>query len=201
MIKTEKQKNALLYAVESYPQIGRTKLMKFVFFVDLFVYNKRGEPLLEDRYKRLKNGPVPEFGFSFTETSNDVFTVTKEPCDPERIIYQYTPLQKADTSSFTRAEMLLFDTILRALKKHKTEEISNLTHRFRLWKNVKSNEIIPLEDLKLDEYEYSDFESFVCYTDAVADAERSEGLNDTAPNDRVPDEFIALQFTTMCGEQ
>jgi hypothetical protein len=201
-MKTEKQLNALLYAIGKYPRIGRTKLMKFVFLVDLFIYNNRGETLLEDSYIRLPNGPVPDIGFSFTDNSNAHFTVKTEPCDPERIIYQYMPVQKTDLSAFSEKEIRLFDSIIHSLQSHKTEEISQLTHRFSLWKNAGNGDIIPIKNLRLDEYEYDDLESFIFYTDAVADA---KGIDqppgqDSSTGDRVPDDLITLQFHTMCGE-
>jgi hypothetical protein len=201
-MKTEKQLNALLYAIENYPRIGRTKLMKFVFLVDLFIYNTRGETLLEDSYIRLPNGPVPDIGFSFTDNSNAHFTVKTEPCDPERIIYQYTPVQKSDMSAFSKKEIRLFNTVLHSLQSHRTEEISELTHRFSLWKDAANGDIIPVKNLKLDEYEYDELESFIYYADAVADAKKPGHTSgaDSSSGDPVPDDLIALQFHTMCGE-
>lgn len=199
-MKTEKQLNALIYAIEQYPRIGRTKLMKFVFLVDLFMYNNRGQTLLEDSYLRLPNGPVPDIGFSYTDNSNAHFTVKTEPCDPERVIYQYTPLRKSDLSTFSDKERQLFDTIIRSLKSHKTEQISELTHRFSLWKEAKNGDIIPVSDLKLNAYEYDDLESFVYFTDAIADAKKIQDISDSDSDDRVPDDLVTLQIRTMCGE-
>lgn len=199
-MKTDKQLNALLYAIEKYPKIGRTKLMKFVFLVDLFMYNNRGETLLEDRYKRLQNGPVPSFAFANTDSSNDFFHIVKEPCDPERIIYQFSPTRRADISDFTQKEIQLFDTVIRSLSSHKTEEISELTHHFNLWKKVSNNEMIPLEDLKLDDYEYDDLESFVYFTDAVAEAKQLKNYPNEDSEDSVPRDIIDLQLHTLCGE-
>ena len=199
-MKTEKQLNALIYAIEQYPRIGRTKLMKFVFLVDLFMYNNRGQTLLEDNYLRLPNGPVPDIGFSYTDNSNAHFTVKTEPCDPERVIYQYTPLRKSDLSAFSDKERQLFDTIIRSLKSHKTEQISELTYRFSLWKEAKNGDIIPVSDLKLNAYEYDDLESFVYFTDAIADAKKIQDISDSDSDDRVPDDLVTLQIQTMCGE-
>jgi len=199
-MKTEKQLNALIYAIEQYPRIGRTKLMKFVFLVDLFMYNNRGQTLLEDNYLRLPNGPVPDIGFSYTDNSNAHFTVKTEPCDPERVIYQYTPLRKFDLSTFSDKERQLFDTIIRSLKSHKTEQISELTHRFSLWKEAKNGDIIPVSDLKLNAYEYDDLESFVYFTDAIADGKKIQDISDSDSDDRVPDDLVTLQIQTMCGE-
>jgi hypothetical protein len=200
-MKDDKQLNALFYAIEQYPTIGRTKLMKFVFLVDLFMYNNCGETLLEDRYKRLKNGPVPSFAFANTDTSNELFQVVKEPCDPERIIYQFSPSGKSDLSVFSEREIRLFNTVIRSLKSHKTEEISELTHRFNLWKKVGNNEMIPLEDLKLDDYEYDDLESFVYFTDAVSLAKQLDDSQNGDPDDTVPQDLVNLQLKTLCGEQ
>jgi hypothetical protein len=199
-MKNDKQLNALLYTIEQYPKIGRTKLMKFVFLVDLFMYNNCRETLLEDWYKRLKNGPVPSFAFANTDSSNEFFQIVKEPCDPERIIYQFSPTRKADISGFSSGEIQLFDTIIRSLKSHKTEEISELTHRFNLWKKVGNNEMIPLEDLKLDDYEYDDLESFVYFTDAVADAKQLDNSQNVDSDESIPDDLVNLQLRTMCGE-
>jgi len=198
-MKSDKQLNALFYAIEQFPKIGRTKLMKFVFLVDLFMYNNCGETLLEDRYKRLQNGPVPSFAFANTDSSNEFFHIVKEPCDPERIIYQFSPTRSADISSFTQKEIQLFDTIIRSLSSHKTEEISELTHHFNLWKKVNNNEMIPLEDLKLDDYEYDDLESFVYFTDAVAEAKQLKDIPHEDSEDSVPKDIIKLQFHTLCG--
>jgi hypothetical protein len=200
-MKSEKQLNALIYAIEQYPQIGRTKLMKFVFIVDLFMYNNQGQTLLEDSYIRLPNGPVPDIGFSYTDNSNAHFKVKTEPCDPERIIYRFTPLRKSNLSDFLEKEVQLFNTIIRSLKSHKTEEISELTHRFSLWKEAKNGDIISVEDLKLDDYEYDDLESFIFYTDAIADAKNIEDLSDSYSSERVPGDLVALQIYTMSGEQ
>ena len=201
-MKTEKQLNALLYAIEKYPRIGRTKLMIFVFLVDLFIYNNRGETLLEDSYIRLPNGPVPDIGFAFTDNSNAHFIVKTEPCDPERIIYQYTPVQKSDLSAFSDKEIRLFDSVINSLKNHKTGEISELTHRFSLWKDAGNGDIISVKMLRLNDYEYDDLESFIYYADAVADAKKIEHSSgpDSFNGDRVPDDLITLQIHTMCGE-
>ena len=54
--REKKQLEAMLYAIQCFPRINRTQLMKYIFFVDLFTYNKRGHPLLENQYRRLPNG-------------------------------------------------------------------------------------------------------------------------------------------------
>ena len=50
MVHKERTVNAMLYAIGKYPNIGRTKLMKFFFFSDLINYNQNGDILLEKEY-------------------------------------------------------------------------------------------------------------------------------------------------------
>ena len=71
VMKKNKQINAILFAIEEYPDIGRTKLMKFVFFVGLSIYNRTGATLLEDEYIRMPFGPVPPIAYALTSCSNE----------------------------------------------------------------------------------------------------------------------------------
>ena len=196
-MKTEKQLNALIYAIEEYPQIGRTKLMKFVFFVDLFRYNQTGDTLLEDEYIHLPNGPVPDIGYSYTDNSNAYLKVTQEQFDPERCIYHYTPRKKSDISLFSEDDIKLFDVVIETLKRHNATLVSDLTHNFRLWKEARNSDIITKDRLRLDDYEYDELESFFYYLHAVKSAKELRELSESASGDTVPDDMLSLQFETM----
>lgn len=200
-MKTEKQLNALIYAIEKYPRIGRTKLMKFVFFVDLFRFNQTGETLLEDEYIRLPNGPVPDIGFSYTDNSNAYLKVTQEQVDPERCLYRYTPRKRSDMSLFTDDDIKLFDIVIETLKRYNTIPISDLTHKFRLWKEARNSDIITKEKLRLDDYEYDELESFFYYLQAVKNAKELGEFSESEIDDTVPDEMLSIQFETMNGEE
>ena len=200
-MKTEKQLNALLYAIEQYPEIGRTKLMKFVFFVDLLRYNQTRDTLLEDDYLHLPNGPVPEIGFNYTEQSNGHWEIQKVVYDPERYTYRFKARKPADLSHFTDDDLRLFSVVLRTLKTYRSETISDYTHRFDLWKDGDNGQVIPKEKLRLDEYDYEDLKSFIYYARSVEQAANIPHLDPDAPSDRVPDEFISLQLSVMDGDR
>ncbi|MEA2035184.1 MAG: Panacea domain-containing protein [Euryarchaeota archaeon] len=170
------------------------------FFVDLFRFNQTGETLLEDEYIRLPNGPVLDVGFSYTDNSNAYLNVTWEQVDPERCLYQYTPRKKSDMSLFSEDDIKLFDVVIETLKKHNTEHISDLTHKFSLWNDAKNGEIITKEKLRLDDYEYDELESFFYYLHAVKSAKEPGELSESASEDTVPDELLSLQFETMDGQ-
>lgn len=196
-MKTEKQLNALIYAIEKYPLIGRTKLMKFVFFVDLFRYNQTGETLLEDYYIRLPNGPVPDIGYSYTDNKNAYLDVACRVIDPERYQYQYTPRKKADISLFKEEDLKLFDVIIDTLKDHNSVAVSELTHKLRLWKKAVNSDIITKDKLTLDDYEFDELEAFFYFGQAIKGAGELKEYCEPDFEDPIPEEMLNLQFEAM----
>jgi len=196
-MKTEKQLNALIYAIEKYPAIGRTKLMKFVFLVDLFRFNQCGDTLLEDEYIRLPNGPVPDIGYSYSDNENAYLGVACRVIDPERYQYQYTPRKKFEKSLFKDEDLKLFDAVIETLSSHNTKSISDLTHRFRLWKEAENSDIITKDKLKLDEYEFDELEAFVYFGQSVKKAGELEEYPEPDFEDPIPDKMLNLQFEAM----
>lgn len=165
--KSEKLINAILYAIEEFPDIGKTRLMKFVFFVDLISYNETGQTLLEDEYKRMPWGPVPYESFCLTGFSNRFFDVEEVQLTPEKKRFIFPLKVKSNHSIFSEKEIELFNRILRLFKKMSAEEISDFTHQFSLWKNIEDQELIPLKMFKLDEYERFQLISTFAYDEAV----------------------------------
>lgn len=158
-MKTKKQINALLYAIEEYPEIGRTKLMKFVFFVDLVMYNRKGETLLQDEYVRMPHGPIPPLAFTLSSCSNEFFSVREVLVNYQNNRYRefrFTPLQKADLSLFDNEQKTIFARILDLLKKNTAVTISTLTHQLDLWKTVENGYNIPLDLFKLEKRELTE---------------------------------------------
>ena len=165
----QKQKliNALLYAVERDSRIGRTKLMKFIFFVDLIYYNQRGTTLCGANYIRMPKGPAEATAFQLTSESNAYFDV-KEPATKAHAgrrvptgsfrrntyeSYEYRPRSKADLTIFTPYERTLLQSVLQWMKVKKTDLISDITHYFRLWREFSDGEDIPLEYFRLNRHE------------------------------------------------
>jgi len=161
----QKQKliNALLYAVEHDNRIGRTKLLKFIFFVDLIYFNQRGMTLCGATYIRMPKGPAEATAFQLTSESNAYLDVTapatgarmgrrapvgfprRKPYAP----YRYQPRVKADLTVFTPYERVLLRSVLQWMRSQRTDRISDITHQFRLWKEFSDGEEIPLERFRL----------------------------------------------------
>jgi uncharacterized phage-associated protein len=199
-MKREKQINALLYAMEEYPDIGRVKLMKFVFLADLVMYNHRGETLLEDEYIRMPHGPVPPVAYALTSSSNAYFTVSRIRLSPDRFQYRFQPVKKADRILFSREEKDVFKQILEILRKNTATAISTLTHRLNLWKTVENGHPIPLElfQLKDDEFPEPEVEPLaVDDTDWETEVKRSievEGRIDIPDTALLSERSLAIDW-------
>lgn len=159
--------NAMLYAIERYPDIGRTKLMKFIFFVDLIHYNKYERTLLADEYTRKSWGPVPDRAYLLTSSSNAAFDVEEEQLTPEKKRYLFPVKKHTNLNAFSISEITIFNAILRVFNKMTADEVSDFSHHFSLWKNFENGDMIPLGEFKLSEYEYDQLMMMFAYDEAV----------------------------------
>lgn len=169
--KEKMQLQAMIYAIQQYPEINRTKLMKYIFFIDLFTYNKTGETLLEDCYLRLPNGPVPKFGFEYTKpmdadrVEKNEFTMVRVRNTKYPDYYHYQFKLKsgivADTTFFKEGEKDLLNLTLETVMSRKTTDLSQLTHTYPLWKNYDDGTNIDLKDFKLDDEREDELERFL----------------------------------------
>jgi hypothetical protein len=170
-MKKLKKIHAMLYAMEHDPAIGRTKLMKFIFFVDLIHYNQRGSLLFDSAYIRMPNGPVDPVAYSLTGETNDFFTVKKSrgnknnPATGPYDHYLFQVRMPVNTDMFSHYELALFHMVLTALKAKKATLVSNLTHQLRLWKEFRDGEEIPLDYFALTDDEIRLIESFGFFID------------------------------------
>ena len=176
--KHEKQRLAILYAIKRDPAINRTKLMKYVFFVDLFAYNKFGHTILEDEYKRLPNGPVPEYGFNYT-TPNHLPGNNGKDFKMEKVIdggYYYYKFTLSESSvpdlthTFKPVEQDLLNLVLDMVQSHTANYLSDYTHNLALWKDHENSETISPFEFRLPPDEMEDLE-LLLHTKIYVDAE------------------------------
>lgn len=167
--KIEKQTQAIIYAIENYPLINRTKLMKYIFFIDLFTYNKIEDTLLEDCYLRFPNGPVPKYAYWVTkEKQNNFITIDKiessNISNNKYYYFKYT-LKNGVYSSiddyFESGEIDLLNLTLQTVMSQKTTSLSRLTHTYNLWRNYNNGDDIKLKDFKLSPNEMEYLERFL----------------------------------------
>ncbi|MBP2145455.1 hypothetical protein J2129_000909 [Methanofollis sp. W23] len=170
-MKKIKKIHAMLYAMEQDPAIGRTKLMKFIFFVDLIHYNQRGVTLFDSIYLRMPNGPVDSVAYALTGETNDFFTVKKSrgsrnnPVTGPYDHYLFQVRVPVKTEIFSRYELALFHMVLTALRTKKAATVSSLTHHLRLWREFRDGDEIPPDYFGLDADEIRLLENFGFFVD------------------------------------
>ncbi|MDD4127742.1 MAG: DUF4065 domain-containing protein, partial [Methanomicrobium sp.] len=159
-MKKMRKIQAMLYAMEHNPGIGKTVLMKYIFFIDLIHYNQRGSLLFDDtsKYIRLPNGPVDSEAYTLAGESNQYFNVEMRPLkySSRSKIYpacNFRPKQNCDLSYFSPYEQKLMKMVLMALKSRQARNVSNLTHELRLWKEFSDGDAIPLDYFCLNDEE------------------------------------------------
>ncbi len=149
--KKKKQENALLYVINRDPSINRTKLMKYIFFIDLYSYNKFGDTILDDLYVRLPNGPVPQYGFDLTDgATNELLTREQKEENDTFYYFIYHSKKAPDLSVFSAVERDLLRIISDWIRPQKAGDLSDKTHCYDLWKEFKNSQYIPKERFQLD---------------------------------------------------
>ena len=143
--------------------------MKYVFFVDLFAYNKLKYTILEDKYIRLPNGPVPSFGLDYTTPNsfpgNNGKDFTMHRVSEENGRYYYYKFDLAEgikpnlTLYFSPVEQDLLNLTLKMIQTHSARYLSEYTHGLSLWKDHETSEIIKTQEFSLPPDEMEDLES------------------------------------------
>ncbi|MBT8508704.1 hypothetical protein AZH53_09835 [Methanomicrobiaceae archaeon CYW5] len=163
-----KKIHAMLFAIERDPGIGKTKLMKYIFFIDLIHFNQRGVKLFESSYIRMPNGPVDGGALSLASESNRFFDVSYPRSGAGNQTYEqyhFDLKMEPDLSLFTVYERMLLVMVLQALKGRTATTISSLTHQLRLWKEFTDGDEIPTDSLELSEEEIRLLEQYGFHID------------------------------------
>lgn len=158
-LKRRKKIHAVLSILEDFPDIGRTLLLKFIFFMDLFHYHHRKEFLFDSEYVRMPHGPGDTVTNMITSDSNEFLRVTriKKNYRPGSTItypsYQFRSKVPADKALFSSYENALFKMVFRVLQRSRARDISDLTHELRLWKEFRDGDTIPPQYFELNSHE------------------------------------------------
>jgi len=145
--------SALIYLLREYPGVKKTQIMKFFFLADFYMFAKYEYPIFGGVYIHMDRGPVP------IEVKNKLL--------PELIDSNLVRIEQKggykhflnidlepDISVFTVTELDTMHKTISFLKHLKTSEnVSNFTHNFGLWKLTKDGEPIPYEFARMTDEE------------------------------------------------
>lgn len=195
MKKHELQVEALLYAISKYPHIGRIKLMKFIFFTDLVWFNLYEETIFEDDYIRMPYGPVPRFAYELTsiDNINEYIVIEKDSILGDKEKYYFKPKRDPNLTVFSKELLEIMNKVLEFLKHSPVVDISEFTHKFRLWRIVENGCRIPKELFKLDDYEWFEILSEETLELAQNLAKQAIHIQGEIPIEEVQQKYISAQ--------
>lgn len=143
--RRDKQRNAILYFLEhaNNATLGKTKLLKLLYFLDFGFFEKHGDSVTGDIYKKLQYGPVAEHSMSLLEEMELVEDLIRlkaaaGPFDQTR----YVPNVKADVSVFSGAELEELQSVVQTYFHHSAGQVTAITHAEAPWNATNDGEEI-----------------------------------------------------------
>lgn len=136
-IDRAKLKHVILYFLEHINNVhlGRTKLMKLLYYVDFDHYEKYGSPVTNAKYRKLPHGPVPDDAdkvISDMVSAQEVEAVRVErgKFEQERLV---TTQAKFDPSLFSGDEIDILEKVAARWSDATGAEISRASHDEAPW--------------------------------------------------------------------
>lgn len=125
--------------------LGRTKLFKLLFFIDVEALKQLGHTVTGQEYEKQQLGPVPRRGRAAIEAladANDVMTFSRKIAGyPQERVFA---LRAPDLSVFDSSELLLIESVIEQHKRLTASQISSMSHDFVGWQAVEFYDRIPL---------------------------------------------------------
>lgn len=137
-----KMRQVILYFIHhtDATKLGKTKLMKLLYFADFDHYEQHDEPITGAVYRRLENGPVPLATFDLLETmmaDGQLQFLTEH----KRVLY--LPIEPFDPSLFSDAELQTLHSVAERWGGTTMDEIVRASHDDPPWNAVANGRSIP----------------------------------------------------------
>ncbi len=140
-----RQEAVILYFLQQVNNrfLGRTKLMKLLYYTDYEWLEKTGASITGDAYVAKPFGPMPKHALEALQRLEKRGAIRVEKTkvvnyDQER----YLPLEDPDASVFTREELNHLETIARRFEHWTAKQMTNLSHEDWPWKSTRLGEEI-----------------------------------------------------------
>ncbi len=127
----QKANAVILYLSKKDYSISKVRLLKYVFFADLYHLNKYGRPILGDKYVAMDNGPVLSKLYDMLKNSSRDYKV-----ENNKFII---PNKEPDLDYLSKSDIEALDYALEKYSVYDTFEMSDLTHEYNAWKSARKN--------------------------------------------------------------
>jgi len=145
---SEKMQHAILFFLERINNVhlGRTKLMKLLYYVDFDHYEKHGRSVTNAAYKKLPHGPVPEQAERLIKRmvrEGLVLAVNAKAGDyaQHRLIAQC----RFDASRFSGDELQTLERVAKEWEDCTASEIEAASHAEAPWSATRDGRLIDYE--------------------------------------------------------
>lgn len=145
-LKQDKLEQAVLFFLHhaNNPELGKTKLMKLLYFADFDHFERYDEPITGARYRKLDHGPVPDDAWRTIAEMEAAGRITRQDVASGGYVrHRYEPNEEVALSAFAPTELAVLFQVAQTWAYHTTKQIETATHGEAPWIAVKQNEIIP----------------------------------------------------------
>lgn len=126
-------------------KITKTKLAKLVYLADFAWYYYHLESMTGASYRKLPQGPVPNYYFSAMDDLFDRGLINIEIADSAQLISLTEAATRVSPTLLSDAERHLIDEVTHKWKHRRTKEIVAFTHEQLPYKICSDGEVIPYE--------------------------------------------------------
>ena len=173
MYDIEKIANAIKYFKQhKVKHLGKTKLMKLLFFVDKYHLKEYSKPVFYDKYFKLPFGPVPSLTLNIIDSLNEIENTdldtyskafskhiqlkeTTFNSNVKRLEFEI--IKPFDNDYFSKSELEIMDIVIKQFKNMNANEISEYSHTLPEYQNTPLNEIIDYSQMSDDNSEFIEF--------------------------------------------
>ena len=137
--------DAILYFVQNAnnEHLGRTKLMKLLYYADFDHYERAGEPITGATYKKMPHGPMPDQGYRTLEMLiHSGRLVEKKVVRGPHVQVAYEVVD-GRRLRFTEAQLATLEAVVTEWKEAPSKAIEQASHDEPPWNGVRDRETIP----------------------------------------------------------
>lgn len=145
-LKKAKLEQAILFFLHhaNNASLGKTKLMKLLYYADFDHYEQYEEPITGSRYRKLDHGPVPDDPMLAIEEPERSGRITREDVVAGGYRqHRYGTSERVDPETFSPTELDVLYQVAQRWATHTTKQIEAATHGEAPWIAVGRNEVIP----------------------------------------------------------
>ncbi len=127
----QKATELVLYLANRINDASKKKILKLLFFADVYHINKYGRPILGNVYNALKQGPVNSKLYDLIKNSTKDFSVIGS--------YGIVSNRAEDLGYFSKSDIEALDYSIKNYGIYTADELSELSHEHSAWKKAWSH--------------------------------------------------------------